>query len=200
MKFARVLSGLLHPVIMPMYGLYIIFHSGSFLMLTPQVIKNFVYLIVFASTVLLPLSILPLLRFRKVISDYGISKSRERVVPLLFTGCFYFFGYYLLARLPLSSVIYLFLLSAVSAIAMVMLISVKWKISLHMTGIGGVLGLTLGLAIRFSASVRGFFMVVLLAAGLLAYSRLRLNVHSPAQVYCGLALGFLTVMIPILLY
>lgn len=200
MKLARLLSGLFHPIVMPIYGLFVIFHSGTFLELTPIVIKKLVYLIVFVTTVMLPLSLLPLLRSQRLISGFEMSQHRERILPLFLTSIFYSLGYYLIQRLPVSGAISFFLLAGIVTLLLVLIISVKWKISLHMTGIGGVLGLILAMAIRFSAPDRNFFMIVLLASGLLAYSRLRLNAHTPLQVYCGLALGFFTVLISILMY
>lgn len=199
MKFARLISGMFHPMLMPLFGLFIIFHSGSFLDMTPIGLKRMIYLIVLVSTVLLPLSILPLMKMQKIISGFGMPNHRERVIPLLFGAIFYYFGYFLLQRLPVSNVIKDFQLAAVVAIVLVMLISVKWKISLHMAGIGGILGLILALTLHFSVTLRLVFMMAVLVAGLLGYARLRLNVHSPAQVYAGLGLGCVTMLLTIIL-
>ncbi|MFA8433960.1 MAG: PAP2 family protein [Marinifilaceae bacterium] len=199
MKFARLISGMFHPMLMPLFGLFIIFHSGSFLDMTPLGIKRMIYLIVLVSTVLLPLSILPLLKMQKIITGFGMPTHRERVLPLLFSAIFYYFGYFLLKRLPISSVIQDFQLAAIIAILMVMLVSMKWKISLHMTGIGGLLGLIIAMTILYSASLRIVFVLAILAAGILGTARLRLNVHTPAQVYSGLGLGFVTILLTVLL-
>lgn len=198
MKLARIISGVLHPMLMPLFGLYIIFHSGSFLDLTPYGIKRMIYLIVFVSTVLLPLSTLPLLKLQKVISGYGMPNHRERVIPLLLSSIFYYFGFFLLQRLPISNVFQNFQFAATIALLLVMLVSIKWKVSLHMAGIGGVLGLIIAMAARFSVSLRMVFVAAILAAGLVGYARLKLNVHTPAQIYVGLGIGFFTILLTVL--
>lgn len=65
------------------------------------------------------------------------------------------------------------------------LISIKWKISLHMSAMGALAGTLLAVAFRFNINLQLFLSLVFLGGGLAGWARLRLNAHTPAQVYAG---------------
>lgn len=194
MNFSRIISGLAHPMLMPLFSVFVIFHSGTYFEYIPHQLIRVIYLIVAISTVMLPISILPLLKNQKIISDIGLEKRQERLIPLVLTMMFYFLGYFMLLKFPITRLIANLQLAAVISIFIVALISLKWKISLHMAGIGGFLGMIIGFTINYSGSLRLVFMLGILLAGLIAYSRLKLNLHTPSQVYAGFAVGFITIL------
>lgn len=199
MNFARIISGLAHPMLMPLISVFVIFHSGTYLDYTPHVLIRVIYLIVAISTILLPISILPLLKNQNLISDMGLEKRNERLIPLVITALFYGLGYYMLLKFPITRVIAHLQLAAIISISLVSLISLKWKISLHMAGIGGFLGMLIGFTFLFSSSLKFAFAIGILVAGFVAYARLKLNLHTPSQVYAGFILGLLTVVSCLLL-
>ena len=75
MNFARIISGVAHPMLMPLISVFVIFHSGTYLDFAPHQLVRVIYMIVAISTVLLPLSILPLLKNQNIISDIGLEKT-----------------------------------------------------------------------------------------------------------------------------
>jgi len=83
-------------------------------------------------------------------------------------------------------------------LGLLLIISYWWKISLHMAGIGGLCALIFTFSIRFSTSLRSLFMAAICAAGILAFSRMKLKLHKPSQVYVGFLLGFFVVLITFL--
>jgi membrane-associated phospholipid phosphatase len=48
----------------------------------------------------------------------------------------------------------------------------------------------LGIIYRLQLDFEAVLIAVLLVSGIVAYARLRLNAHTPAQVYTGFLLGF----------
>ncbi|MBN2597291.1 MAG: phosphatase PAP2 family protein [Marinifilaceae bacterium] len=199
MNFARIISGVAHPMLMPLISVFVIFHSGTYLDFAPHQLVRVIYMIVAISTVLLPLSILPLLKNQNIISNIGLEKRQERLIPLVLTILFYFLGYYMLLKFPITRVIANLQLAAIISIFIVTLISLKWKISLHMAGIGGFLGMVIAFTILYSSSLKLVFMVGIILAGLIAYSRLKLNLHTPSQVYAGFIIGLVTICSSMLL-
>jgi membrane-associated phospholipid phosphatase len=91
--------------------------------------------------------------------------------------------------LNLPSVIPNMILGGAIGVAASMAINTKWKISIHMLGMGSVLGLLIGMVMRFQASLMMAVVIVVLASGLVGYARLRLDAHTPGQVYAGFLLG-----------
>jgi membrane-associated phospholipid phosphatase len=58
-----------------------------------------------------------------------------------------------------------------------------------MLGMGGLVGTFLGLALRYQVDALQLVSALVLLSGLVGYARLRLNAHTPAQVYAGFLSG-----------
>ena len=193
MNYSRIISGLAHPMLMPLYAIYLIFNSNTFLDFTPFTLVKAIYMIVFITTILLPISCLPLLKSYSLISSYSLTERKDRMIPLALAILSYSLGFYLLMKLPGTNIFARLQLAGIISLTLLLIISYWWKISLHMAGIGGLCALIFTFSIRFSASLRTMFMMAILAAGLLAFSRLKLEVHKPTQIYVGFLLGFTVV-------
>ncbi len=181
---ARIVSGIAHPILMPLYAISIIFYN------IPYQFKFLIFLIVLTTTIVLPLSILPFLKATKKISDYGLTNRKERSLPLFISSVFYLIGYIILFKLTyfISSIV----LGAATVIFLVGLISYSRKISIHSAGIGGLIGVIFFLNWVFKADCVSVFITAILFAGLLGTARLHLKAHTPQQVYCGFLLGLIT--------
>lgn len=193
-KIANVLSVIFHPIVIPLYSVFIIFHSGTLFSFVPDTVKNFTYIIITISTFLLPLSILPLLKFQKLITSYSLVDRRERIIPIILSIIFYFMGYYLTSKLPMSNMILALYRALMLAIMGVALISLYWKISIHMTSMGGICALVFFINYYYQASSFLWVVAAILVAGAMASSRLLLGRHTPSQVYLGFLWGLLSVL------
>ncbi|WP_430811539.1 MULTISPECIES: PAP2 family protein [unclassified Carboxylicivirga] len=187
---SKILSTLFHPMMIPTLGLFIIFNVGGHYAYLPVDHKRVVYLIVLLSTCILPLSLIPLFMLTGVIKSIYMKTRKERILPTTLTGIFYCLGYFFLSRINIvPSFINGFMLATIVTIAVALIITLFWKISMHMIGIGGLTGAILALAIRFGIDAWMIFSAVLLISGLLGSSRLYLNAHTTAQVHVGYLLG-----------
>ena len=104
--------------------------------------------------------------------------------------------YFLHFLLQLPSFMSIVALGAIFALVVVTLINLKWKISAHLTGIGGLLGGVCSFALYYSTLPLGLILTILAASLILMYARLYLHAHTPLQVVCGLLLGLLSTFIP----
>ncbi len=129
----------------------------------------------------------------------------ERRLPYYATALIYaFFSYFFAKKLqPLSEIspgIAWILGSITLTILLVALISQKWQISAHGTGVGGLIGALAGIMIKTgSPQLQLPLMAAILMAGWVISARLHLNAHTPPQAYSGLGLG-LVVSISAVLY
>ena len=187
-------SIIFHPMLMPLLGVFLIFHSGTHLSFLPFEFRRMVYLVVFASGCLLPLSMLPLLLQFKVINSLKMETNRERLIPVLFTGVFFYLGFVVLKQLHLPAFMLKFMIGSIASIFLALLISYWWKISLHLIGVGGVTGVVVALSLRAGLGITPALMGMIVVAALTATARLYLNAHTPAQTLAGFALGWVTVM------
>jgi len=189
---AKIISILFHPLLMPTYALIILFNSNTHYSYMPFEVKKLIYLLVFLCTFLIPVSIIPFLVNLKIVSGTELKNHRERIIPLLISSLSYYFAYYLLNRLPLSTIGFVktMILASAILIFICLLISFKWKISAHLIGTGGLMASIFFYAVYFIADFTFLLVIISLIAGTIAYARLKLQVHNSAQVYTGFLLGF----------
>jgi len=149
----------------------------------------FLYAATFTATFLLPLlSALLLLRL-KFISSLEMQTKEERKFPYLISAIFYFSESYFLMNSDIPVLIKALMFGATLLVVSVLLVNLFWKISAHMVGIGGLCGMMIAVSFRLQINLHFVLIALFLIAGFVAFSRLKLSAHNPAQVYIGFLLG-----------
>lgn len=190
MKYvAQTLSYLLHPFLMPLYAVYFIFNVDSVFSLVPTLPRIYCYCITALVLLVIPLLSLPILKHFRLITNYGLDSRQERVYPILVAVIFSFLGFWLMGRIPYANIVqqlYLVLIILLSAFSIVTL---RWKMSMHMTAMGAVCGFLFILGMKYWGDVRNLLILMLILSGILASCRLYLGKHTPLQVYIGFLFG-----------
>lgn len=189
---AHTLSVLLHPLFMPLAAMWVAFrvdpHVGFFM---PPQARLITFGMVFLMGVLFPLTSMFLLRRAGLISSLEMPHREERTAPFVMTLIYYAMTYYLLRQARLDPVVLGLFTGTLLALAATTLITLRWKISVHLVGIGGVVGTVAGIGEVHGMPVVHWLGVTVVLAGALGTARLLTGSHHPAQVYAGGALGFL---------
>lgn len=187
-------STLLTPLMMPTYGIIVSLWMSSLLVLTLPT-KMTVLGVVFLITGVVPVLSFILLKYLKIIDDIHLNGRKERLLP-----------YVIMIVCYVSTAIYLFMINAPEWMWMFMfgggcaalvslIINLKWKISAHMAGIGGLIGLLC----RINAGGDGAFDLLpvicatIFVAGILGTSRVAMERHTVMQVLAGTLNGFVWV-------
>ncbi|NJK86865.1 MAG: hypothetical protein HC906_13715 [Bacteroidales bacterium] len=178
---------------MPLLGMVVIFHSGTTLTIMDKQLIRLIYLFVGFITLLLPLAFIPLLIQLKVIQSIEMNKSRERVIPYFLTFILYYTAHFLVGKLSINYYFAAYLFSASILVLTLLIISYFWKMSTHMAGMGGLAGLVLSLSFEFRADLMYYLVLLLVISGILASARLKLNSHTPAQIFWGFLTGIVIV-------
>jgi hypothetical protein len=187
---AKTISVIFHPLLMPLYGLLIIFLAPTLFGYLPFVQKKFLFLLLSTNNVLLPFSLIPYFKYRKIITSWTMENRNERIIPLAITSFFYFVSVYVVIRFNIPLFIKAFVLSTALLSLTVTLINFWWKISIHSVGSGAFTVLMLALSVKMHTPLTPFLLAAILSAGLVLSSRLWLNTHSPKEVWLGYLLGF----------
>ncbi|MFN5325451.1 MAG: hypothetical protein ACK5C5_11070 [Bacteroidota bacterium] len=191
LHLARLLSYVLHPLFMPFYAVMLVLNLNTYLAFSISGhVQQVVLSVVFITTAALPIITAVFLLQRGSIQSLEMESSRERQLPFVATAAYYLMGYYLLKQLPIPVLLANMVLGAALAILTAWLINFKWKISIHMVGIGGLAGLLTGLSIRLDAGLSAPIIYAILISGMLGNARILLGAHNPLQVYAGFTLGF----------
>jgi hypothetical protein len=177
---------------MPTYALALLFIlSGYFDFITTALVKRALFSIVIFNTLLMPLLITWLLRRRGYIKSLQMEERHERILPFICSAILMLITYYMLQRLALLHIFSLLLLGAASATIIAVLITFRWKISIHMIGIGGISGMLFALSNLMIIDLRIPLIISLLVAGIIGVARLSMQSHQQMQIYAGFFIGFL---------
>jgi hypothetical protein len=192
-SIARIVSWIFQPLLMPLAGTLIFLNLPFYAFrLLPTPVYSYVLVSTVLFTIVLPvLAILLLYRFR-MISAVEMPTAEDRRFPLLLTIIFYMGNYYFLAKASLPILYSMFLLSGIVSLIVALVVNRFWKLSLHMTGLGGLAGSLLLCAIFWPVDIRLLLAAVFVVTGITASSRLVLGAHSGSQ----LALGYFVGIVP----
>ncbi|HUU99827.1 MAG TPA: hypothetical protein VMW32_02580 [Bacteroidales bacterium] len=187
---ANIFSIVFHPLLMPLYGLVIIFSAPTVLGYLPFTVKKILFFIVLINNVLIPLTLMPYLRYRNIISSYSIEDKQERITPLMIVSFLYCITSFIVFRFQLPFFIKSFTLASTLLVIVVAIINFWWKISVHSAAAGALTGIVVILSFKMYTPLTWYLISAILMSGLVLSSRLRLNSHNPLQVWIGFLTGF----------
>jgi hypothetical protein len=196
---AHALSILLHPLLMPVLTLGLAFtldpHLSYFIEPRSQLV---ILAMVGMMTVVFPLLSIALLWRSGLVSGVTLPLREERTAPYVMTLFYHGMAYYLLRRSELDPATFSLVFGGMVALLATLLINLRWKISAHMVGIGGLLGALSSLLVQHGTIAPLELAPFILVAGALGTARLLVSDHTPAQIYAGGAVGFLSTFVCIM--
>jgi len=201
MKFAQFISVLAHPLFMPSYAFSLLMYTNPYInMMINDSTKNIVIIILSLFTIVLPILTAVILKQLGVIDNIYMKTTKERKWPFVFTLVWYYMAFQLLTKLYIPQSFLLLMLGAICAIGLSLIITLRWKVSIHMLGIGGLIGAIIGISHRFQFDYSNLIMLLLVFAGLIGFARLKTRSHNYRQIYFGFLLGFLVEWISVLYF
>ena len=211
---ALLVSGLFHPLLVPTYSFLILvgvnpYLFGSSDLGEPRTMSKLI--LIFLDTFFIPVIAVFIMSRLNMINSIMMEEKSERIGPLLLVMVLYFWIFWNFNNSNDTPTIFSsFLLGVVIALILVFVINLVDKISLHATGMGGLVGvcvILLGLfgpnGITLGALTFGLPLVValsILLAGLVGSARLALNGHTPMQLYAGYMVGFVAQFVALKFY
>ncbi|MCU0371215.1 MAG: hypothetical protein MUC31_07360 [Bacteroidales bacterium] len=194
-RIAQVLSVVFYPLFVPTYAFAILLTMPAyFSALMPAPAKWMVIGLIFTATCILPTLFFIVMIKSGIVSTTYLSKREDRTLPYIVSIIFFYLAYYMLKRLQVSPVYYYFMIGATLLNILVMGINFFWKISSHMASIGALAGMMVGLSYFLGTFYFLLIALSLIMSGLTGFARLKLQAHTPGQIYSGFALGFLTMI------
>ena len=197
MSLEKIVSILFHPVFVPTITVFLVVKIYSNMI----ILENQAGIILIGTCVfslILPLLSVFILLLTKKIDSLEMPKKEERFLPILFASIWMILGSYFMKEIfnyaPIIKSIYL---GAIYVMLISLLITKKWKISLHMLAIGGATGVFIMLEFLFGQNLM-LLLITILISGILGYSRLSLKAHSLNQIYAGFIVGNIVMGLSIL--
>ena len=197
---SQAISILVHPMLVPTYG--IILYMLYMLVRTPDLPMQYVALCIGGTlifTAVIPLGILLIMRQQKHITSLALEKPSERTLPYIYTMMCYFCWIYFIDIVQLPKIWLWIVIASSIALGLTLAINLHWKISAHLTALGGLLGSVFSLSAYYNFIPTPLIIIVLGIALLTMFARIYLNAHTPLQVVCGFLMGLGITLIPIIM-
>jgi hypothetical protein len=190
---AKIISYAFHPLMMPSYLFTVVMlYLPDALQPMSKKVMWYILLLIFITTFMIPLFSLLGLRTAMTISSLYLEKRRERIIPFAFITLFYGLTTYLFhTKIEVNDFLLSIFLGSTGVVALITMVTVFFKISVHAAAVGCMLGSLLAMIYRFPVNELLWpFCFITLIAGLVLSARLSLNAHSSEEVYIGFGLGF----------
>lgn len=188
-RAAEIISVVFHPIFIPLYGLIIIYSSNTLHSFLPVQLKRMIFILVMANNVVLPMALATVLYARGAIKTFNARDRNERVLLLTFSLLMYSLTAFLLLRMHVPGLFRAFFIAIAVVTLITLLITIFYRISLHASGIGGLLVLVLFMAGLYHIDMVWQTVAVLLTGSAVLSSRIYLEDHSPTEVWSGFFAG-----------
>lgn len=198
-RLSRAVSTVLHPLVMPLYVVLLLVAGPTQLSYAPFAMKIYLLWVTALYTAVVPLLAVGVLRQTGRISAIEIDDRSERILPLIVGVVCYGLCAVAVGRIPTAMVVRRFMLAGACCELFCLAVTLRWKISLHLTAQGVVAALLVLLTFGRAGDLTSALAVSVLAAGALASARLWLGCHTPAQVAAGYVGGFVVAAAAVLL-
>jgi len=121
-------------------------------------------------------------------------------MPIIITFFLYVFCFYLIRRIDIPSMFYSFMLGVIISLLITFFITIRFKISMHMVGFGGLIALIIFISFYLKVNLSFYLILLILFAGITGTTRLFLKAHTQVEVYSGFVMGFVVVLTTMMLY
>lgn len=201
--FAKFFSYLFHPVLVPLYiVLFMVYVHPYFFTGMAAWDKTRIVMMAVLMFTFFPLVTVLLLKALDFINSIYLPTSKDRIIPLIACGVWYFWITYIwwnsnkmddsLAVPP--EAVQLALATFISS-WMGLMVNIKMKISLHAISMGVLMAFMLSLGFSQALNFGSYLSISLFIAGVVCTSRFIVSDHTQQEVYAGLAVGVLAVLI-----
>jgi membrane-associated phospholipid phosphatase len=179
---------------MPFLGVY------TYFILRPSQInttaKDSVLIIVFLLTIIFPILLFITLKKTKIIGSIHLKTTRERIIPLILNAIIIILITQFIT--PVENFIelyYFFTGILLSTLACLFLAILKFKASIHMIAVSGILMYFIAIGVHFYININLLVALLFIINGAVATSRLYMNAHTPSELIIGFFIGLVPQLI-----
>lgn len=193
-KVLKSISYIFHPLLMPILGVVFYFSKTPRYTSTEVIQAKLVSLTIL--TIILPILLYFLLKTLGKVESIYLKTTKERIIPLALN---FVVTLIVLKRILLPArdleLYFFFLGILISTLSCLILALLKFKASIHMMALSGLLMFFIALSIHFSININGTLALMAIIIGAVATSRLHVKAHSVKELIIGFFIGFIPQLI-----
>lgn len=200
--FAQFFSYIFHPLFIPLYVTwFLVFVHTSYFAGYGYGQKLFMLARIALNMVFFPLVTVLLLKGLGFISSIFLRTQKDRIIPYIASGIFFFWAYLVFRNQPeVPSIMTVFTFAVFLSSSAALMANIYFKISMHAIGMGGVLGLFFVIMRQDNFLMTVPLTIAFLITGLVCTSRLLVSDHTPKEIYAGLVIGIVCQLVSAAIY
>lgn len=194
---AKFFSYLFHPVFVPVMLVVFMVFIHPWLFAGMDTRRKVLVVIQAASMfTFFPLITVFLLKALDFVKSIQLVSQKDRIIPLVACGVWYFWLWYVWRNqpdYPLAAV--RFALGTWISVSLALMANIVLKISLHTIAAGVMMIFMILLALSQELHFGVYLSIAFLVTGIVCTSRFIVSDHSPAEIYGGLLLGAISMLL-----
>jgi hypothetical protein len=192
--FASFVSWIFHPVLIGLYmTVYLVYGTSDYFIGIGENGKVQMVLIYIINGVFFPVISVLLCKALGFIQSIYLNTQKERIILYSISMIFFFWTFYVFKNKPgVPAIMAQMGLGIFLAVVFDFLANIYIKISMHATGVGGLLGLLTVLLYTSPSLVALPLALAVLITGLTCTARLLVSDHRPGDIAWGLIAGFIS--------
>jgi nitrate reductase NapE component len=189
---ANFFSYIFHPAFIPIYVIaFLVYVHPSYFSGFSSRGKLQSILISIINLVAFPLLTVALLRAVGFIDSIFLRTRKDRIIPYMACGIFFFWAYTVFKKQEMyPPIMSTFILGVFLAASAGLIANIYFKISMHAMGVGGLLGIFWVIAKENSMLMTWPLALAILITGIVCTSRMLVSNHTQKDIYIGLVVGF----------
>ena len=200
--FAHLFSYIFHPLFIPLYVTFflVFIHTTYFVGIDTRE-KIWLLIRVSYSMIFFPLVTVLLLKGLGFIDSVFLKTQRDRIIPYIASGIFFFWAYLVFRNQPeIPTILTSFTFAVFISSSAALMANIYFKISMHAIGLGGVLGLFIIIMQQNNMLMTVPLSVAFFLTGLVCTSRMIVSDHQPKEIYAGLIMGIVCQLVAAVIY
>ncbi|MET0636280.1 MAG: hypothetical protein ABWZ25_09660 [Chitinophagaceae bacterium] len=195
---ANLVSYVFHPLFIPIYLIWFLMFAE------PQLFAGFdprerllVLIRFFIMYSFFPLVTVLLAKALGFLSSVHLRTQKERIIPYMACGIYYFWMSYVLRHQPeFAREVVLLAMSIFVAASIGLIVNIYMKVSMHAMAIGIMIGFVTMLSLQ-TAGFTLYMSAALLIGGIVCTARMIVSDHFPREIYIGLLTGIVSLLVSI---
>jgi hypothetical protein len=194
---AKIISYIFHPLFIPVYLSWFILETQSYLFASASKLEKIIFIARFAVIyTMFPLISVLLMKALGFISSIYLKTQRDRIIPYVVCMIYYWWMWYVLHHQPQYSDEFVILSLAIFLASVGgLMANIKMKISMHAIAAGIMVAFVVVVGLSQDVNFGGYMAISILLTGLICTARLIVSDHTMKEIYWGLFIGILSLLI-----
>jgi hypothetical protein len=196
---AKIISWIFHPLFVPVYMAWFLLSVQPFLFASFNPAQKLITLLrFFIMYSFFPLVTVLLAKGLGFLDSIYLKTQKERIIPYVACGIYYFWMCYVLRNQPeFSREVVQLSMAIFIASSFGLIANIYMKVSMHAISMGILLVFMLMLSFTQSGNYTSYVSAAFLLAGLVCTSRFIVSDHTPGEIYGGLLVGIVSQLVAV---